>query len=513
MTKKTLIEVTTLNIEDKLEKIGALRNVAVNDAWKRVRQKIQVKSWSEAEQVIGEMVAGLQKINMSKSMTPLLNTLKTAFKNPEQIVEEIQATPRETPSVTPRETPTVTPRETPKVIEVETDQKPDTQENKEKPLNMQQANELNKVRDGISDLETFLRNTKGKLELEEVPDKFEVPANIQDVFMPCYNIIVSIYEQCQKRQRKTEEVKAQVIDSEARIEELEKLTEVKDEKIHEMSVTIANLEQKNDERKEAKMETFKDQMKMKSLEKNLEQKNTVVDALTKENKDLKDRLNGIAESQSAEQADIGNPYPPLKLVEMYKELFKKEWKDVLEVQKNSHKRKENDAMIRLSGILKDCYIHCKETSEEQLERLMEEFVYPCDNTGAMKGSQKMLFDDSAQRQLNNLRKQTCTVSCEFAKNTLINLLEDSVQTRYTLQEISDCLPFIEKCVELCWFFVLQTPPIVIDLEFDSYKDKAFDKDRFDPFSSAGEKIDFVVWPALYYENNGGIIAKGVAKAK
>ena len=30
-------------------------------------------------------------------------------------------------------------------------------------------------------------------------------------------------------------------------------------------------------------------------------------------------------------------------------------------------------------------------------------------------SQKLSFDDSAQRQLNNLRKQTCTVSCEFAK--------------------------------------------------------------------------------------------------
>lgn len=58
---------------------------------------------------------------------------------------------------------------------------------------------------------------------------------------------------------------------------------------HRMSVTIANLEQKNDERKEAKMETFKDQMKMKSLEKNIEQKNTEVEALTKENKDLKDR--------------------------------------------------------------------------------------------------------------------------------------------------------------------------------------------------------------------------------
>ena len=28
----------------------------------------------------------------------------------------------------------------------------------------------------------------------------------------------------------------------------------------------------------------------------------------------------------------------------------------------------------------------------------------------------MLFDELAQKQLNNLRKQTCTVSCEFAKN-------------------------------------------------------------------------------------------------
>ena len=44
MTRKTLIEVTTVSTENQLEKIGALRNVAVNDAWKRVRQKIEVVS-------------------------------------------------------------------------------------------------------------------------------------------------------------------------------------------------------------------------------------------------------------------------------------------------------------------------------------------------------------------------------------------------------------------------------------------------------------------------------------
>ena len=44
MAGKTLIEVTVASTEDHLDKVGALRNVAVNDAWKRVRQKIEVVS-------------------------------------------------------------------------------------------------------------------------------------------------------------------------------------------------------------------------------------------------------------------------------------------------------------------------------------------------------------------------------------------------------------------------------------------------------------------------------------
>ena len=60
-----------------------------------------------------------------------------------------------------------------------------------------------------------------------------------------------------------------------------------------MSQKIEDLEKKNDQRKEAKMETFKEQMKLKSLEKNIEQKNKDIDALAKENKDLKERFNAL----------------------------------------------------------------------------------------------------------------------------------------------------------------------------------------------------------------------------
>ena len=67
----------------------------------------------------------------------------------------------------------------------------------------------------------------------------------------------------------------------------------------------------------------------------------------------------MLEAKSSDLADIGNPYPPAKLAEMYTELYKKEWKDVLEIQKTSHKRGEKEAMFRLSGILKVCcWLYC-----------------------------------------------------------------------------------------------------------------------------------------------------------
>lgn len=44
MGKKKLIDVVAINVEDKLDTNGALRNVAVKDAWQRLRQNIQVVS-------------------------------------------------------------------------------------------------------------------------------------------------------------------------------------------------------------------------------------------------------------------------------------------------------------------------------------------------------------------------------------------------------------------------------------------------------------------------------------
>jgi hypothetical protein len=42
MGKKKLIDLVTISVEDKLDSNGALRNVAVKDAWQRLRQNIDV---------------------------------------------------------------------------------------------------------------------------------------------------------------------------------------------------------------------------------------------------------------------------------------------------------------------------------------------------------------------------------------------------------------------------------------------------------------------------------------
>jgi len=42
MVQKRLVSIVTVNLDDKLDKNGALRNVAVKDAWQRLRQNVDV---------------------------------------------------------------------------------------------------------------------------------------------------------------------------------------------------------------------------------------------------------------------------------------------------------------------------------------------------------------------------------------------------------------------------------------------------------------------------------------
>ena len=61
--------------------------------------------------------------------------------------------------------------------------------------------ELNKIRDGICELETFLREAMKTLDDVEAKEGLQAPTNIPDVLKPCLNIVIGICDKCRQGQR------------------------------------------------------------------------------------------------------------------------------------------------------------------------------------------------------------------------------------------------------------------------------------------------------------------------
>lgn len=71
-------------------------------------------------------------------------------------------------------------------------------------------------------------------------------------------------------------------------------------------------------------------------------------------------------------------------------------------------------------------------------------------------------------------------------------------------------PYFEKCILLCWYMVIQDP--MMYLEEDLEKDSIFDRTTYKEFVQKGDRVKFVVWPALYLYKGGPLLYKGVVQA-
>lgn len=66
-----------------------------------------------------------------------------------------------------------------------------------------------------------------------------------------------------------------------------------------------------------------------------------------------------------------------------------------------------------------------------------------------------------------------------------------------------------KCLELCWFMNLQIPPMCVD--FETKPGDAFRSNLYREYVTPGKTVAFVVWPALFLYDGGGVLCKGVAE--
>lgn len=70
--------------------------------------------------------------------------------------------------------------------------------------------------------------------------------------------------------------------------------------------------------------------------------------------------------------------------------------------------------------------------------------------------------------------------------------------------------YADRCAELSWLMNVQDPPLV--LNFKAVSGNPVDNKKFSVYTKNGSVVDFVVWPAVMYENDT-IFRKVVLQAK
>lgn len=66
-----------------------------------------------------------------------------------------------------------------------------------------------------------------------------------------------------------------------------------------------------------------------------------------------------------------------------------------------------------------------------------------------------------------------------------------------------------KCLELCWFMNIQSPPIYVDFKLN--RGDPFRSNLYKAYVTSGKTVAFVVWPALFLCDGGNVLLKGVAE--
>ncbi|CAC5392361.1 unnamed protein product [Mytilus coruscus] len=246
--------------------------------------------------------------------------------------------------------------------------------------------------------------------------------------------------------------------------------------------------------------------------------------LRKEKDDLQTRLSSVAGEKLTKGnpaiTDLGDPNRPMKIGEKYGELYDNEWTDAMENIKTvkNYYHGLNDSEIEeiiihhLHRLLKCCYKDCLARADHQILSLGEAFaetMYMSITTDEEIVNLPVCKEASAFRKERSKEFAICLYQNQsLCKNTI-----DDWNYKYKNGNVMQLLmtsTFYEKCIHLCWSMVIQDP--VMYLDEDLTPKTPFDKNTYKEFVRSGDRVAYVVWPALYLYKEGPLLYKGVVQA-
>ncbi|KAK3099306.1 hypothetical protein FSP39_002391 [Pinctada imbricata] len=218
---------------------------------------------------------------------------------------------------------------------------------------------------------------------------------------------------------------------------------------------------------------------------------------------LKNRLSQLAGSKLTEGnpaiADLSDMNRPINLGEKFSELYDNQWTDAFEVLQDSGKGEEE--VIR--ELVKILEVHNYKYFKRVNSKTKSKHIEKADSFGSNVYYQDAytFCKEQSQEFHENLRKlmQPFGMKPERFCNERQITDESKLKT------------YAKQCAGLCWFMMVQDPPLFMDTTLP--KKNKFDTDKFRAYTKTGKHIAYLVWPALYLHAEGPLLSKGVAQGK
>lgn len=195
-------------------------------------------------------------------------------------------------------------------------------------------------------------------------------------------------------------------------------------------------------------------------------------------------------------ADLSDENRPNKLAEKFSELYDNEWTEFYENLEDTGS--EEEIIGQIVQLLEDAFNTCNRLAENQRRLLTNVIECPANQIPNKTFSPP----EAVLSKVIDFQKRNATAAFKNVEKEILEkcapLKENNSKAKYR---------FVERCSQLCWMMAIQDPPMFLD--FGPNKDSVIDKNVFRLYTKSGEKVDFVVWPAVFLHQNGPIVQKGV----
>lgn len=240
-----------------------------------------------------------------------------------------------------------------------------------------------------------------------------------------------------------------------------------------------------------------------ALKSNLQSHQAQVKKLSLEKKEALTRLSELAGRKLLDNnpniADLSTEIRPTKIGENFMQVYDNEWTDAFE-ELGQNGQDDKQCIDSLLKILKEAFEHT-EIKAKTFDAKMISIISSCS-----VNQREDRTEENITKEETGLIRQLKKLS---ANRTKTSIQEEFVKERTWIKWQKSKI-FAEKCVEMCWYMAIQTPPMA--LMFDMRHMHPFDEKYYKKYMTSGDRYDFLVWPCTLLHKDGPIVAKGIAEA-